>query len=128
MSEAAREGGYSDWLDAVAAGEGYYLECANGHGATPPREVCRECGSTDLQRQPLAEAGTVETFTTTHVATPDFADDAPYVVAIADFGPVRLTGRLPQADPEDVEVGLSVGVDVEETVTTGERGLVFRPR
>jgi uncharacterized OB-fold protein len=124
----ARDGGYDDLLDAVADGEGYYLECPAGHGWLPPRRVCPECGARELAEEPLPESGTVETHTTIAVPTPRLADDAPFVTALADFGPVRLTGQLREIDPEDVEAGLSVGVDVGESVTTGDRVLVFRPR
>jgi uncharacterized OB-fold protein len=124
----ARDGGYDDLLDAVADGEGYYLECPAGHGWLPPRRVCPECGARELAEEPLPESGTVETHTTIAVPTPRLADDAPFVTALADFGPVRLTGQLRGIDPEDVEAGLSVGVDVGESVTTGDRVLVFRPR
>jgi len=56
--------------------------------------VCPECGSATLSEEALAETGTVETYSVVHVAGPQFADDTPYVNAIADFGPVRLTGVL----------------------------------
>ncbi|PSP90121.1 nucleic acid-binding protein [Halobacteriales archaeon QS_4_69_34] len=127
-TDNARDEGYDDLLDAVADGEGYYLECPAGHGWLPPRRVCSECGARELAEEPLPESGTVETHTTIAVPTPRLADDAPFVTALADFGPVRLTGQLREIDPEDVETGLSVGVDVGESVTTGDRVLVFRPR
>lgn len=127
MSEnTARDGAFDDWLDSVEAGEPYYLECADGHGTLPPAGVCPECGSTDLAETELPAAGVVETFTVVNVAAPQFDEDTPYVTAVADFGDVRLTGVLRGTD--DVEVGTSVGVDIEETVTTGERVLTFRPR
>ena len=28
--------GYADLLDAIADGEGYYIECENGYGSLPP--------------------------------------------------------------------------------------------
>ena len=126
--ETARDGGFDDWLDAIEDGEGYYFECPDGHGGLPPVRVCPECGSTDLERTDLPESGAVDTFTTVNVAAPQFADDTPYVTAIADFGTVRLTGVLRGMDHDDVEVGTIVGVGVEETETTGERVLTFRPR
>ncbi|WP_227355117.1 Zn-ribbon domain-containing OB-fold protein [Haladaptatus salinisoli] len=123
MSEHANTG-YDEWLDAVADGEGYYLECENGHGSLPPRRVCPRCGATDLEETPLPETGEVETYTVVHVAAPSFADDAPYTTAVADFGPVRLTGV---AD-DDVEVGTEVAATVGETETAGERLLLFERR
>ena len=156
--DAPRDEGYDDWLDAVAAGEAFYLECPEGHGRLPPRRVCPACGSTDLETRPLPETGVVETLTTVHVAGPNFADDAPYATAIASFGPVRLTGVLRGIDPEEVttaigesgeatregeaatrqgeeatgqgeeETATAVEAAVGESETTGERLLVLRAR
>jgi len=124
----ARDAGYDDFLDAVAAGEAYSLACPNGHGSLPPRTVCPDCGAAELVEEPLPETGEVATFTVTHVATPEFADDAPYVTAIARFGPVRVTGQLRGVDPDAVERGLTVELAVGEAETTGRRLLAFRPR
>ena len=121
-----RDAGYDDWLDAVADGEAYFLACADGHGWLPPRRVCPACGGA-LDREPLAEPGTVETYTVVHVTTPQLADDTPYVTAIAGFGPVRLTGFLRGVEPGALETGLAVSPGVEETETTGGRALVLRP-
>jgi len=125
MSDADHEA----WLDALDAGEGYALVCPDGHGSLPPRRVCPECGAAALSREPLAETGRIETFSVVHVPSPRFEDDAPYVTAVADFGPIRTTGVLRGVDPESdaAEVGLSVGVGVEERATDGEPLVVFRP-
>ena len=121
------DAGYDDLLDAVADGEAYYLACEHGHGSLPPRRVCPHCGSPSLEETPLADAGTVETFTVVHVATPQLADDAPYVSAVARFGPVRVTGFLRDVEPDEAAVGLEVALDVGTTETTGARALVLRP-
>ncbi|MFB6228020.1 MAG: Zn-ribbon domain-containing OB-fold protein [Halobacteriales archaeon] len=126
--DTARDGAFDDWLDAIEGGRPYYLECEDGHGALPPASVCPECGSTDLAETDLPASGAVETFTIVNVAAPQFDEDTPYVTAVTDFGSVRLTGVLRGMDHDDVEVGTAVGVDVEETVTTGERVLTFRPQ
>ncbi len=126
MSEA-RDAGFDDWLDAAEEDRAYYLECPDNHGSLPPRRVCPECGSTDLERTPLPGTGTIETFTVTHVPTPSFEEDAPYATAIADFGPVRLTGQVAGIDLEDVENGLEVDIAVAVSETTGDRVLTFEP-
>ena len=123
-----RDAGFDEWLDAAEAGEAYYLECTNGHGSLPPRRVCPDCGSTDLAETPLPESGEVATFTVTHVPTPSFAEDAPYATAIANFGPVRITGQVVDLDVEAVETGLPVEPIVHVSETTGERLIGFRPR
>ncbi|MFC7139427.1 Zn-ribbon domain-containing OB-fold protein [Halosimplex aquaticum] len=128
MSDKARDGQYDDLLDAIEAGEGYYVECANGHGWLPPRRVCPECRSRELTETPLPDSGEVATYTTVSVATPQFSEDTPYTTAIVDYGPVRVTGLLRGVDPDDIEVGMPVGIDVGERETTGDRAIVFRPR
>ncbi|MFC6862489.1 Zn-ribbon domain-containing OB-fold protein [Halomicroarcula sp. GCM10025817] len=128
MTDAAPDGQYDAWLDAIEDDEGYYLVCANGHGWLPPRRICPECRSRDLSEELLPASGEVTTHTTITVPTPQFEDDAPYVTAVADFGPVSITGMVRGIDPEDVEIGTVVGIEVGERVTTGDRAVVFRPR
>jgi len=120
--------GYDEWLVAIAAGEGYYLECPNGHGSLPPRRLCPDCGSGDLSEVALPNAGEVETYTVTNVAAPSFEEDVPYAVAVVSFGDVAITGQLRNVDPESVDAGLVVQVDVDQAETTGDRVVVFRPR
>ncbi|GAB7018413.1 Zn-ribbon domain-containing OB-fold protein [Halostagnicola bangensis] len=126
MSEA-RDAGFDDWLDAAEEDQAYYLECSEGHGSLPPRRVCPECGSTELEQPPLPGTGTIETFTVTHVPTPSFEEDAPYATAIANFGPVRLTGQVDGINLEKVENGLEVDIAVAVSETTGDRVLTFEP-
>lgn len=128
MSENPRDGEYDEWLDAVADGEGYYIECADGHGSLPPRRVCPQCGSRDVEEVPLPDGGEVTTYTVVRVATPQFEDDTPYVTAIADFGPVSITGQVRGVEPDAVDTGQVVGIDVDRTVTTDDRLVVFEPR
>lgn len=128
MSETARDGEFDDLLDAIADGEGYSLECPEGHGSLPPRRVCPECGARDLTETPLPAVGEIRTHTTISVPTPQFSEDAPYVTAIADFDGVGLTGVVRGIDPDEVEIGLTVGVTVGERETTGDRLVVFEPR
>jgi len=128
MTETSRNGEYDDWLDSIEDGQGYYVECDEGHGWLPPRRVCPDCGSRELHDESLPDSGEIATHTTITVATPQFEDDAPYVTAIADFGPVAITGLVRGVDPEDVAIGDVVGIEVGERETTGERAVVFRPR
>jgi len=128
MTETTLNGEYDDWIDQIEAGEGYYVECEEGHGWLPPRRVCPDCGSRELSDESLPASGEIATHTTITVATPQFEDDAPYVTAIAEFGPVSITGLVRGVDPEDVSMGDAVGIEVGERETTGERAVVFRPR
>ena len=126
MNFEMRNDGYDDLLDALEDGEGYYLSCPEGHGSLPPRRICPECGSRELAEAPLPDGGEVVAATTVSVPGPQFADDAPYVTAVVDFGPVRLTGLV--VDGDEPAPGEVVGVDVAETVTTGDRVVAFQRR
>ena len=124
----AGDADYDEWLDALADGDGFYLACPEGHGSLPPRWTCPHCGATELAERPLPGAGSVDTYTVVHVAGPRFADDAPYVTAVVSFDPVRLTGVLRGVAPDDAAVGMRVAAGVEESRTTGDRVVTFRPR
>jgi uncharacterized OB-fold protein len=124
MSDETRDAGYDDFLDALEEGEPYYLETPSGNGWLPPRRIDPESGEREFTEKPLPETGEVLTSTITYVAGPSFAEDTPFVVAVADFGPVRITGQVRGMDPDDVEIGqeVSIGVDRSEK---GERLVVF---
>lgn len=124
--DRVRDDGFDAWMDALEDDEPYYLECGEGHGSLPPRRVCPACGDHSLSREPLPATGTIETHTIVHVPTPAFEDDAPYATAIVDFGPVRITGQLVDADVDAVATGLPVELESATTRTTGERVIGFR--
>jgi len=125
--DEVRNAGYDDFLDAVEAGEPYYLESPSGNGWLPPREFDPETGERNLSEEDLPETGEILTSTITNVSGPSFADDVPYVVAIAQFGPVRITGQVQGIDHEDVEIGQEVIIGVDTNETEGERLVVFEP-
>ena len=122
------DAGFDEWLDALERDDAYYLECPAGHGSLPPRRVCPDCGDPILEQRPLPDVGEIQTFTVTHVPTPSFEEDAPYAAAIADFGPVRLTGQVVGVDVETVENGLNVQPEVHISETSSDRLIAFRPR
>ncbi|WP_181691486.1 Zn-ribbon domain-containing OB-fold protein [Natronomonas sp. LN261] len=126
MSDTRNEG-FDDFLDAVEDGDPYYLEGPAGDGSLPPRRIDPATGSRELTEKPLPETGEIVTHTQTHVASPGFADDAPFVVAVAEFGPVKITGQMREIDAEDVEIGQTVDIGIDRSETMEERLVVFRP-
>lgn len=127
MSEETRHEGFDDFLDAVEEGEPYYLEGPEGDGWLPPRRIDPATGSQELTEQPLPETGELVTYTNTHVASPEFADDAPFIVAIADFGPVKLTGQLRDAELGEIDIGQTVELAIATSESKDKRLLVFDP-
>lgn len=124
----ARDGVFDAFLNAIETEEPYYLSCPQGHGSLPPRRVCPECRSRELSRDALQPAGEIVTYSVVSVPAPRFSDRSPYVTAIADFGPVALTGQIRGIDPEGVAVGQPVSLTVESTGPDSDRIVVFRPR
>ena len=122
-----RDAGYDDFLDAVADGDPYYLEADDGSAHLPPLPYDPGTGEAGLTKRSLPEPGEILTHTTTYIAAPQFEDDTPYVTAVADFGPVNVTGQLRDIDHEAVEIGQSVTLGVERSETRDERVLVFYP-
>lgn len=126
MSDTRNEG-FDDFLDAVEDGDPYYLEGPAGDGSLPPRRIDPVTGSRSLTEKSLPETGEIVSHTQTHVASPGFADDAPFVVAVAEFGPVKITGQMRGIDAEDVEIGQTVDIGIDRSETMEERLIVFRP-
>ncbi|PSQ09189.1 nucleic acid-binding protein [Halobacteriales archaeon QS_5_70_15] len=126
MTPRYRDDGYDDLLEAIEAGHGFYLACENGHNYLPPRRVCPDCGSSELEETPLPGTGEVITRKVVHVPPPRFEDDAPYVTAVAEFGPVRVTGIVLDADAAP-DVGGAVRPVVGSPETRDDRLLAFEP-
>jgi hypothetical protein len=82
----------------------------------PPRYLCRECGSGDLEFVPSAGTGRVFSWTVTHRPVDRaWAAEIPYatLVVAMDEGP-RIVGALRGVDPRDLELGLPVRAEVEK--------------
>lgn len=125
--EPVRDGEFSDFIEALESGEGYYLEGDDGTGWLPPRAVDPRTGTPTLSEQPLPETGTIETYTVIRVPTPRFSEDAPFALAVVDLGPVKLTGQVRDVDVDDVEIGMRVAPTVDSTETNDEELIVFEP-
>jgi len=80
----------------------------------PPRPICPHCYSSNLTWFQLKGMGKLETFTTIHVAPPQFQAITPYMVGIVRLheGP-RLPGMIKNVKPEEVRVGMDLRVDFD---------------
>ena len=121
-----RDAGYDDFLNAAEAGEPYYL-AGEGGGWLPPRTVDPTTGDADLEERELPTTGEILTYTVVNVSGPSFADDTPYVVAVAEFGPVNVTGQVRGMDHDEVDIGQAVTLGVGRNETADERVIVFEP-
>jgi len=105
----------------------------------PPRRVCPKCKEARYKDGPVMKPeqfsgkGFVRTFTTIHVAAPDFTNQTPYTMAVIkmDEGP-RITGQLIDCKEEDIEIGMRVAAVLRRIREEGESGVIhygykFRP-
>ena len=77
-----------------------------------PRGICANCWSNDIQWITSSGKGTVWTFTVTYQnGTPGFAEDVPYVLALAELEEgVRMFTNIVDCDPRSVTIGMPVEV------------------
>jgi uncharacterized protein len=82
----------------------------------PPRIVCPECTSDDLEYVDLPHEGELFAFSEVRGGLPLGLreHDVPYVVAVVDLGPVTLSGRVDDASYSDLEIGDPVSLKIVE--------------
>jgi len=77
-----------------------------------PKKVCPECWSDNLGWQEANGKAKVYTYTTMlDMVEPIFMGDLPYVIAMVDLEEgIRMTTRIVNCNPDDVEIGMNVEV------------------
>ena len=110
------------FAEALKEGKLLGLKCNKcGAYTVPPKKVCMECGSEDLEIAQLSGKGQIQTFTVIRVPPEGF--DAPYVVGMAelDEGP-WLMGNIVDVDCDEASMDL-IGkrVNVGHKVHPGDK-------
>ncbi len=80
----------------------------------PPRPMCTDCYSKDLEWTQLKGEGKLLTYTVIHVSPKEFESMIPYVVGIVKLteGP-QLPGMIRDIEPDKIRVGLKLRVDFD---------------
>ncbi|MFW9793906.1 MAG: Zn-ribbon domain-containing OB-fold protein [Candidatus Thorarchaeota archaeon] len=96
----------------------------------PPSGACYGCGSSNMEWAEVSGKGKLVSFTVIHVAPDEFAEEAPYFVAIIELKEgTRVSARLLGFDPlkpEEVKLGIPLTLDYEKG-KSGKTYLAFRP-
>ena len=81
-----------------------------------PRELCPECGSTDVEWIEASGRGSVYSFSITRRMPGRWGQAAPFVLAYVELeeGP-RIMTNIVGCDPESVSIGQAVEVEFHET-------------
>ena len=99
---------FKDYNEALKQGKLLGLKCqACGAINVPPKMVCRQCASPDMNVIELKSSGKILTFTTVYVAAEGREAEVPYVIVMValDDGP-WLMGNLEGIDPKTASMEL----------------------
>jgi uncharacterized OB-fold protein len=100
------------FVDLLAGGKVAGTKC-KGCGKTyfPPRADCSNCLSSDMEWFEIAGPGKLISFSTLMYAPTGFEEDLPYTIALAQFGDVKIFGRMSKdLKEEDMEIGMDLEV------------------
>ncbi len=99
---------FKDYSEALKQNKLLGLKCrACGAITTPPKMVCRQCASPDMDIIELKGSGKIRTFTTVYVASEGREDEVPYTIVMVelDDGP-WIMGNLGDFDPAQASMEL----------------------
>ena len=88
----------------------------------PPRIVCSECLSDELEWADLGSKGELYGFMEVRLSAPlGFIQDVPFCIGLVKIGGLLISARIDDAKYEDLKIGDKVGLKVVEL----EDGRVF---
>ena len=81
----------------------------------PPRIVCPECLSDELQWVDLGSEGELYAFTEMRLGAPlGFVEDVPFCIGIVKIDGLSISARIDDAEYEDLEIGAKVQLKIVE--------------
>lgn len=106
----------AEFYDNLRDGRLTTTECGDcGEIHFPPRIVCPECQSEDLDYVDLPHEGELFAFSTVRAGAPmGMEDEVPFVIGIVDLGPVQLSAHVDGAEYDDLSIGDPVEMKVVE--------------
>ena len=99
---------FKDYNEALKKNKLLGLKCNScGTITVPPKMVCRQCTSPDMDIVALSGKGKIQTFTTVFVAPEGREDECPYMIVLVelDEGP-WIMGNLAGTDPNEATMQL----------------------
>jgi len=90
-------------------------KCRNcGKIMLPPRPICMQCYSENLEWIEIGKRGRLLTYTIIHVAPPQFQHLTPYAVGIVELeNGLRLPGMIRDVDFDKIKIGMELEIEVE---------------
>jgi len=93
----------SDFVTYLEQGKVMATRCRKcGASYFPPKMDCPKCLLSDVEWFEIGGKGRLATYTVVNYGPTGFEDDAPYILAIGDFGDgIKILGRLSRDINED---------------------------
>ncbi len=100
------------FVDYLAQGKVMATKCRDcGAVMFPPKMDCPSCLTSNVEWLEVTGSGTLATFSIVTYGPSGFEEDAPYTLAVADFGGFKMFGRMcKDIPPADLKVGMKVKV------------------
>ncbi|MHA1904386.1 MAG: Zn-ribbon domain-containing OB-fold protein [Candidatus Thorarchaeota archaeon] len=96
----------------------------------PPSGTCYGCGGNKMAWTEVSGNAKLVSFTVIHVASDEFREEVPYIVAIVELEEgTRISSRLIGVDPtkpSDISLGMNLVLDYEKG-KSGRNYLAFKP-
>jgi uncharacterized OB-fold protein len=98
------------FIDHLGNGKLMYTQCKPcGEIYFPPRADCSACLASDMQWLEVTGRGKLVSFSRLTYPPVGFEDDLPYAIALVDYGPYRIFGRLDHdLDIDEVKIGMAL--------------------
>ncbi len=99
---------FKDYNEALKQNKLLGLKCQSCGAITiPPKMVCRQCASPDMEIVELKGTGKIRTFTTVYVASEGRESEIPYIIVLVELdGGPWIMGNLDGIDPKQATMAL----------------------
>ncbi len=91
----------------------------------PPRLICPECKSQEMEEAKIEEMGKLITYTIIRVPPQQYVDQAPFAVGIVELDDgVKLTGQVVDCDFDDIKIGMRLKLEFRKVSQEGDSGIL----
>lgn len=99
---------FKDYSEALKENKLLGLKCREcGTITVPPKMVCRQCASPDMEIIELKGRGKIQTFTPVFVAAEGREDEVPYIIVLVELDESPwIMGNLTGVDPKEATMEL----------------------
>jgi hypothetical protein len=116
----------NDFIDHLEKGTVSGTRCKDcGMHFFPPRADCFKCLTSHMEWFDVAGTGKLVSFSKLEYGPMGFQDDVPYCIALLDYGPYKVFGRIArEMEEKEISVGMQMKTKVNR-LPNGQLNYVF---